>query len=70
MTGGDKIARRETRRVAGSKKKAARVRVEPLRQAMTCIHKKIWLEAMLDDLTSLSEHVVFELGELPPVISL
>ena len=37
---------------------------------MTCIHKKIWLEAMLDDLTSLSEHVVFELGELPPVISL
>ena len=25
-----------------------------------------WLEAMLDDLTSLSEHGVFELCELPP----
>ena len=33
---------------------------------MACIHKERWLEAMLDELNSLSEHGVFELCELPP----
>ena len=33
---------------------------------MTCIYKERWLEAMLDELTSLREHSVFELYELPP----
>ena len=66
-TGRSKNARREARRGAASKKKAACVRDEPtLRQAMACIHKEIWLEAMLDELASLSEHGVFELCELPP----
>ena len=67
VTGRSKNARRESRRVAASKKKATRVRDEPtLRQAMACIHKERWLEAMLDELTSLSEHGVFELCELSP----
>ena len=67
VTGRSKNARRESRQVAASKKKATRVRDEPtLRQAMACIHKERWLEAMLDELTSLSEHGVFELCELPP----
>ena len=67
VTGRSKNARRESRRVAASKKKVTCARDEPtLRQAMACIHKERWLEAMLDELTSLSEHGVFELGELPP----
>ena len=67
VTGRSKNAQRESCRVAPSKKKATRVRDEPtLRQAMACIHKERWLEAMLDELTSLSEHGVFELCELPP----
>ena len=67
VTGRSKNARRESRRVAASKKKATHVRDEPtLRQAMACIHKERWLEAMLDELTLLSEHGVFELCELPP----
>ena len=33
---------------------------------MACHHKERWPEAMLDELTSLSEHSVFELCELPP----
>ena len=33
---------------------------------MACIHKERWLEAMLDELTSLSANGVFELCELPP----
>ena len=32
---------------------------------MACIHRERWLEAMLDELRSLSEHGVFELCELP-----
>ena len=32
---------------------------------MACIHRERWLEAMLDELHSLSEHGVFELCELP-----
>ena len=67
VTRGGKSARHESRRVAASKKKATRVRHEStLRQAMACIHKEGWLEAMLDELTLLSEHVVFQLCELPP----
>ena len=62
-----KNARRASRRVAASKKKAARVRDEPtLRQAMACIHKERWLEVKSDELSSLSEHGVFELCELSP----
>ena len=67
VTGRSKNARRESHRGAASKKKVTRVLDEPtLRQAMACIHKERWLEAMLDELTSLSEHGVFELCELPP----
>ena len=33
---------------------------------MACIHTERWLEAMLVELTSLREHGVFELCELPP----
>ena len=32
---------------------------------MKCIHRERWLEAMLEELASLSEHGVFELCELP-----
>ena len=49
-------------------KKATRIRDEPtLKQVMACIHKERWLEAMLNELTSISKHGVFELCELPPV---
>ena len=66
-TARSKNAWRESRRVAASKKKATSFRDEPtLRQAMACIHKERWLEAMLDELTSLSEHGMFELCELLP----
>ena len=59
MIGGGKNARRESCRVAASKKKASRIQYEPtLRQAMSCIHKERWLDAMLDELSSLSEHGV------------
>ena len=65
VTGRSNDARRESRRVAASKKNAKRVRDEPtLRQAMSCIHKERLLEAILDEFTSLSEHSVFELCEL------
>ena len=67
VPGRSKNARRESRRVAASKKKATHIQDErTLRQAMACIHTERWLEAMLDELTSLSEHGVFELSELPP----
>ena len=66
VTGGPAEARRETRRVAAARRDAARVRDDPtLNQAMACIHRERWLEAMLDELHSLSEHGVFELCELP-----
>ena len=49
-------ARRESRRVAAARRNAARVRDDPtLNQAMACIHRERWLEAMLDELYSLSE---------------
>ena len=58
--------RRESRRVAAARRNAAWVRDDPtLNQAMACIHRERWLEAMLDELHSLSEHGVFELCELP-----
>ena len=57
---------RESRRVAAARRDAVRVRDDPtLNQAMACIHRERWLEAMLDDLHSLSEHGVFGLCELP-----
>ena len=66
VTGEAAQARRESRRVAAARRNAARVRDDPtLNQAMACIHRERWLEAMLDDLRSLSEHGVFELCELP-----
>ena len=65
MTGEVAETPRESRRVAAARKKAARVRDDPLNQAMACIHRERWLEAMLDELHSLSEHGVFELCELP-----
>ena len=36
-----------------------------LNQAMACVNRERWLEAMLDELHSLSEHGVFELTDLP-----
>ena len=66
MIGGSKSARRESRHVAAGKKKAARCRDEPaLNQAMVCVHRERWLEAMLEKMSFLSEHGVFELCELP-----
>ena len=64
---GGKTARRiESRRVAAARKRAAAFSDEPtLNQAMKCIHRERWLEAMLEELASLSEHGVFELCELP-----
>ena len=66
VTGEAAQARRESRRVAAAGRNAARVRDDPtLNQAIACIHRERWLEAMLDELHSLSEHGVFELCELP-----
>ena len=66
VTGGPAGARCESRRVALARRNAARVKDDPtLNQAMACIHQERWLEAMLDELHSLSEHGVFELCELP-----
>ena len=60
------LARSESRRVAAARRNAARDRDDPtLNQAMACIHRERWLEAMLDELHSLSEHGVFDLCELP-----
>ena len=69
VTGGTAEARRESRRVAAARLNAARIRDDPtLNKAMACIHRKCWLEAMLDELHSLSKHGVFELYELPLVV--
>ena len=66
VTGGLAEARRESRRVAAARRDAAGVRDDPtLNQAMAYMHRERWLEAMLDELHSLSEHCVFELCELP-----
>ena len=66
VTGEAAQARCESRRAAAARRNAARVRDDPtLNLAMACIHRERWLEAMLDELRSLSEHGVFELCELP-----
>ena len=66
VTGEAAETRRDSRRVAAARKNAARVRADPtLYQAIACIHRERWLEAMLDELHSLSEHGVFKLCELP-----
>ena len=62
VTGGPAEARSESRRVAAARRDTAWVRDDPtLNQAMAGIHRERWLEAMLDELRSLSEHGVFEL---------
>ena len=59
-------ARRESSRVAAARRNAVRFRDDPtLNQDVACIHRERWLEGMLDELHSLSEHGVFELCELP-----
>ena len=66
VTGGPAEARCESRRVAAARRNAARVRDDPtLTQAMACIHRERSLEAMLDEVHSLSEHGVIKLCELP-----
>ena len=66
VTGGPAETRCECRRVAAAKRNAGWARDDPtLNQAMACIHRERWLEAMLDELHFLSEHGVFELCELP-----
>ena len=66
VTGGAAETRRESCRVAAARRNAARVRDDPtFNHAMACIHRERWLEAMLDELHSVSEHGVFELCELP-----
>ena len=66
VTGQAAQACRESRRVAAARRNAAQVRDDPtLNQAMACIHRERWLDAMLDELHSLSEPGVFELCELP-----
>ena len=52
----------ESRRVASARKKAA---AYSLKEAMKCIHKDKWLEAMQDELASLTENGVYELISLP-----
>ena len=60
MTGGGTSAWSESRRVAGARKKAARVRDEQtLNQAIASIHGESWLEAMLGKLSTPSEHGMF-----------
>ena len=66
VTGDVAETRRESRHVAAARRNAARVKDDPtLNQTMACIHWERWLETMLDELHSLSEHGVLELCELP-----
>ena len=56
----------ESRRVAAARKKAAAYSDEPsLKEVMNSIHKDKWLEAMRDELASLTENGVYELVTLP-----
>ena len=65
MTGRPAETRRGSRRAAAARRNAVRLRDDPtLNQAIACIHRECWLEAMLDELHSLSEPGVFELFEL------
>ena len=51
VPGGPAETQRESRHVAAARRDAARVRDDPtLNQAMACIHRECWLEAMLDEL--------------------
>ena len=60
-----KTAGGESRRVAAARKKAAAYNDEPsLKEAMKCIHRDKWLEAMRDELASLTENGVDELVSL------
>ena len=66
VTGSVAETRRESRHVAAARMNAAMVRDDPtLTQAMACIHRERSLEAMLDEVHSLSEHGVIKLCELP-----
>ena len=61
-----KTAGGEPWRVAAARKKAAAYSDEPsLKEAMNGIHRDKWLEAMQDELASLSENGVYELVSLP-----
>ena len=61
-----KTAGGESRRVAAARKKVAAYSDEPsLKEVMNGIHKDKWLEAMRDELASLTEKGVYELVTLP-----
>ena len=56
----------ESRRVAAARKKAAAYSDEPsLKEATSGFHRDQWLEAMRDELASLTENGVYELVSLP-----
>ena len=61
-----KTAGGESRRVAAARKKAAAYNHEPsLKEAMNSFYRDKWLEAMQDELASLTENGVYELVSLP-----
>ena len=61
-----KTAGGKPRRVAAARKKAPAYSNEPsLKEAMNSIHNDRWLEAMQDELASLTENRVYELVFLP-----
>ena len=61
-----KTAGGESRRVAAAQKKAAAYSDEPsLKEAMSGFHREKWLEAMRDELASLTENGVYELVTVP-----
>ena len=61
-----KTAGGESRRVAAARKKAAAYIDEPsLKGVMNSIHRDKWLEAMQDELASLTENGVYEIVTLP-----
>ena len=62
----EKTAGGESRRVAAARKKAVTYSDEPsLKEAMSGLHREKWLEAMEDELASLTENGVYELVSLP-----
>ena len=61
-----KTAGGESRQVAAARKKAAAYSDEPsLKEAISGLHRDKWLEAMRDELASLTENGVYELVPLP-----
>ena len=61
-----KTAGGESRRVAAARKKAEAYSDEPsLKEAMSGFHRDKWLEAMRDELASLTENGVYKLISLP-----